>query len=145
MNEQQPASVPMRFWVLAAVSLLWNILGCVIFLSEVFAQEAMMEAMTEAQKAWARSTPNWVYFVFAISVSTGVGGSIGLLLRKRWSVLLFAIGFLALLIQMGYTMVIAGGLQVMGPAGAVMPAIVLLLSIVWLLFSVFAKSKQWLA
>ena len=27
--------------------MLWNIIGCVILLSEVFAQEAMMESMTE--------------------------------------------------------------------------------------------------
>ena len=144
MNEQQKVSVPLWFWVIAVVALLWNIMGCVILLSEVFAQEAMMESMTEEQKEWSRSTPSWIYFVFAISVSAGVAGSICLLMRKRLSVLLFTISFVAVLIQMVYTMLIAGGLQVMGPSGAVMPAVVVTLSIAWLLFSLSSKDKGWL-
>jgi hypothetical protein len=144
MNERQKVSVPLWFWVIAVVALLWNIMGCVILLSEVFAQEAMMESMTEEQKEWSRSTPSWIYFVFAISVSAGVAGSICLLMRKRLSVLLFTISFVAVLIQMVYTMLIAGGLQVMGPSGAVMPAVVIMLSIAWLLFSLYFKGKGWL-
>ena len=144
MSEQQKLSVPVWFWVIAAVTLLWNLIGFVIFLSEVFAQEAMMESMTEKQKEWTRSTPSWIYFVFAISVSTGLAGSICLLMRKASSVLLFTISFVAVLIQMLYTMLIAGGLQVMGPSGAVMPAVVIILSIAWLLFSQFSKGKGWL-
>ena len=144
MNEQQKASVPLWFWGIAVVALLWNIIGCVILLSEVFAQEAMMESMTEAQKAWSRSTPSWIYFVFAISVSAGVAGSICLLMRKRMSIQLFTVSFVAVLIQMVYTMLIAGGLQIMGPSGAVMPAVVVMLSIAWLLLSLYFKGKGWL-
>jgi len=126
------------------VALLWNIIGCVILLSEIFAQEAMMESMTEAQKEWSRSTPSWIYFVFVISVSAGVAGSICLLMRKRLSVPLFAVSFVAVLIQMVYTMLIAEGLQVMGPSGAVMPAIVVMLSMAWLWLSLYFKAKGWL-
>ena len=144
MNDQQKVSVPPWFWGIAVVALLWNILGCVILLTEVFAQEAMMESMTDAQKEWSRSTPSWIYFVFAISVSSGVAGSICLLLRKKLSVRLFTISFVAVLIQMVYTMLVAGGLEVMGPSGAVMPAIVVTLSIVWLLFSLYFKARGWL-
>lgn len=144
MNERQEVSVPWWFWTIAATALLWNVLGCVIFLSEVCAQEAMMESMTEEQKEWSRSIPGWVYFVFAIAVSAGVAGSICLLMRKTASVLLFAISVVAVLIQMVYTMLIARGLQVMGPSGAVMPAVVIVLSIVWWLFSLFSKRKGWL-
>ena len=86
---------------------MWNILGCVIFSSEVFAQEAMIESMTGEQKEWVRSTPRWVYVVFAISVSTGVAGSLCLLMRKKLSAPLFTISFAAVLIQMVYTMLIA--------------------------------------
>jgi len=123
---------------------MWNILGCLIFSSEVFAQEAMIESMTGEQKEWVRSTPRWVYVVFAISVSTGVAGSVFLLMRKRLSVLLFTISFAAVLIQMAYTMLIAGGLQVMGPTGAVMPTVVITLAVVWLWFSLLSKGKGWL-
>lgn len=119
-------------------------MGCVVLLSDVFAQETMIESMTDEQQEWARSTPSWVNFVFAISVSTGVAGSICLLMRKILSVPLYAISFVAVLIQMVYTMLIAGGLKVMGPSGAVMPSLVVTLSIAWLLFSLFSKGRGWL-
>lgn len=144
MHEPPKVSVPLSFWLIAAAALVWNIIGCVIFLSEVFAQEAMIESMTAEQKEWARSTPRWIYLVFAISVATGVAGSICLLLRKRWSVRLFTISLVAVMIQMVYTMLIARGLQVMGPSGAVMPAVVVSLALVWLLFAMFSQGKGWL-
>lgn len=144
MSEQARASVPKWFWVIAVLSLLWNLMGCMIFLTEVFAKEAMMESFTEAQKEWSRAIPVWIYVVFAISVSTGVLGSICLLKRMKLSVPVFAISCIAVLVQMVYTMLIAGGLQVMGPSGAVMPTIVSVLSVAWLQFSWFAKGKGWL-
>jgi hypothetical protein len=144
MIEHNKVPVPNWFWVIAVVSLLWNLIGCIIFSSEVFAREAIIESMTDVQKEWVRSTPNWIYFVFAISVGTGLAGSILLLLRKRLSVTLFAISLAAVLLQMVYTMLIAGGLQVMGPSGAVMPTVVILLAIAWLLFSLFCKGRGWL-
>jgi hypothetical protein len=144
MNEQTKTSVPAWFWIIAIVALLWNIMGGMIFLTEVFAQESMMETMTEPQKEWVRSTPTWIYIVFAIAVSTGLAGSVFLLLRKRLAVPLFVLGLVAVVIQMAYTMLIAGGLQVMGPSGAVMPAVVVTLALVWLLFSLLFKSKGWL-
>ena len=144
MNEEQKTVIPTWFWVIAAVSLMWNILGCVIFSSEVFAQEAIIESMTDEQKEWVRSTPRWIYVVFAISVSTGVVGSFCLLLRNKLSVPMFTISFAAVLIQMVYTMLIAGGLRVMGLTGVVMPTVVITLAGVWLSFSFLSKSKGWL-
>ena len=145
MIEQQKVPAPAWFWLIAVVSLLWNIIGCVILLSDVFAKETMIESMTDTQKEWARSIPVWIYFVFAISVSTGIAGSVCLLMRKLLSVRMFTTSFIAVLIQMVYTMLIAGGLQVMGPSGAVMPTVVVTLSAVWLWFSRFSRSKGWLA
>lgn len=145
MNEKSNSKVPMWFWVVAVVALLWNIMGSAIFLTEVFAQEAAIEGMSDAQKAWVRSTPSWIYFVFGVSVVTGLLGSVGLLMRMNNSVIVFAISLVAVLIQMIYTMVIAGGLQVMGPSGAVMPAIVIILAFTWLVASIYFNRQGWLS
>jgi hypothetical protein len=129
--------------VIAAVALLWNLMGCFFFGMELFAQEALMETMTEPQKAWARSIPGWIYFVYGVAVSTGVLGSIGLLLRKSWSTVMFAICLVAVIVQMVYTMLIGGGLQAMGPSGLVMPAVVIVIAATLLWFSRFARSRGW--
>ncbi len=144
MNEGLRVSVPRWFWVSAAVALLWNLMGCMIFLSEVFAKEAMMESFTEEQKDWSRAIPFWIYVVFAFAVVSGVAGSIALFKRHRLAVPCFAASFVAVVVQMGYTMLIAGGLRVMGPSGAVMPVLVVTLSMLWLFFAKYSSNKQWL-
>ena len=49
------------------------------------------------------------------------------------------------LIQMGYTMIVLGGLQVMGPSEVVVPLLVILIEAALLGFAWFAKSRKWLA
>jgi hypothetical protein len=51
----------------------------------------------------------------------------------------------AVIVQMIYTMLVAGGLQVMGPSAAVMPSIVIILAAVCLWFALSSKSKGWFA
>ena len=102
-----------------------------------------MESMTEDQKEWVRSTPGWIYFVYGLAVSTGVAGSIGLFMRKGWTIAMFAICLVALIVQMVYTMIIGGGIPVMGPSGIVMPSLVILFSAALLWFSWFSRSRSW--
>ena len=115
---QRNQEMQIWYWVIAVVALLWNLLGCAFFSMEIFAQESLMKSMTEDQKAWTRSIPAWIYFVYALAVSTGVAGSVGLFLRKDWAIVLFAICLVAVLVQMGYTMIIAGGLRRYGTIGS---------------------------
>jgi hypothetical protein len=144
MKQQTKSAVPGWYWVIAAVALLWNLLGCVFFAMELFAQEAFMESMTEPQKAWVRSIPGWIYFVYGVVVTTGVVGSVGLFLRKNWATVMFAICLVAVIVQMGYTMIIGGGLKVSGPSGLVMPAVVIVIAAALLWFSWFARNRGWL-
>jgi hypothetical protein len=46
-------------------------------------------------------------------------------------------------VQMVYTMIIGGGLQVMGPSGLVMPALVIGIAAALLWFSYFSRSRGW--
>ncbi|MFT5302501.1 MAG: hypothetical protein ACI87E_000044 [Mariniblastus sp.] len=144
MNQTSKPRVPAWYWAIAAVALLWNLLGCAAFGTEIFAQEAMMETWTEEQKEWARSIPGWIYFVYGVAVTTGVAGSIGLFMRNGWTVALFAICLATVIVQMLYTMIIGGGMQVMGPSSLVMPSMVIIFAASLLWFSWFAKSRSWL-
>jgi hypothetical protein len=143
VDQKTKSAVPVWYWVIAAVALLWNLLGCAFFALELFARDSMTASMTEVQKEWARSIPGWIYFVYGLAVSTGVAGSIGLLMRKDWTVMLFAICLAAVVVQMVYSMVILGGLQAMGPSGLVMPSIVIIFAAALLWFSWFARSRNW--
>jgi hypothetical protein len=145
MNQETKSAVPVWYWIIAVVALLWNLMGCTSFAMELFAQETMMKNMDmpEAQKEWARSVPSWIYFVYGLAVLTGMAGSIGLLLRKSWSTRMFGICLGAVIVQMVYTIIIAGGLQVMGPSGLVMPALVIAVAAALLWFACFACNRGW--
>jgi hypothetical protein len=144
MNDEAKSTVPSWYWVVAAIALIWNLLGCAAFAMELFAQEAAMESMTDVQREWARSLPGWIYLIYGAAVGTGVAGSITLFLRRTWAVSLFGISLAAVLVQMIYSMLIAGGLQAMGPSGAVMPTVVIALAAALLWFSFLARRKSWL-
>lgn len=144
MNQAPRTPAPGWYWIIAVLALLWNLMGCTAFLMEVFAQEAMMESMTDQQKEWARSIPVWIFVVYFLAVTTGAAGSVGLLMRKAWSLPLFAVCLVAVIIQMVYTMLILGGLQAMGPSGLVMPVLVIVFASALLWFSWLAKGKSWL-
>ena len=143
MNRQPKSAVPVWYWLVAAVALLWNLLGCLFFAVEMFAQEAAIQSWSEPQKEWARSIPGWIYVVYGLAVTTGVAGSLGLLLRKSWAIPLFRVCLAAVIVQMGYTMLVARGLQVMGPSGAVMPSLVIAIAAALLWFAWFARNRGW--
>jgi hypothetical protein len=144
MQSTTKRAVPFWYWVIATLALLWNLMGCANFALIVFAQEVALKDMTEDQQVWAKSIPTWIYFVFALALSTGVAGSIGLFLRKGWTIAVFAISLVAVIVQQVYTMLILGGLQVMGPKGAVIPSLVVAFAAALLWFSWFARNRGWL-
>jgi len=144
MKPNTKSAVPFWYWVIAAVALLWNLLGFAFFGTEMFAQEAIMKSMPEDQKVWARSIPGWIYFIYGLAVSTGVAGSIGLFMRRNWTIAMFAISLVAVIVQMGYTMIILGGIKAMGPSGLIMPVLVIVFAAALLWFSWFARTRNWL-
>ncbi len=144
MDEEPPQNIPKWFWVIAVSALIWNLMGFVIFYGETFQQEALIVGFEPDQQEWMRSTPRWIYVVFGLSVGTGILGSLLLIAKKKTSLPLFSVSFIAVLIQMIYTMLIAGGLEVMGPSGAIMPCVVIFLAAAWLGFAFQFLRKGWL-
>ena len=144
MHSETKSAVPTWYWVVAIVSLLWSLMGCAAFSMELFAQDAVMESMTEEQRKWTKSIPGWIYVIYAVAVTTGTGGSVGLLMRKRWTVSLNAICLVSVLTQMGYTFIIADGIEVLEGADLILPVLVIGIAGVMLWFSRSARAKGWL-
>ena len=144
MHSETKSAVPTWYWVVAIVSLLWSLMGCAAFSMELFAQDAVMESMTEEQQKWTKSIPGWIYVIYAVAVTTGMGGSVGLLMRKRWTVSLNTICLVSVLTQMGYTFIIADGIEVLEGADLILPVLVIGIAGVMLWFSRSARAKGWL-
>ena len=80
MNDKTLNRVHWSFWVIGAVALIFNIMGCINFISQMNAE--MVASMPDAIRAIVESRPAWGTGAFAIAVFGGALGAILLLLRK---------------------------------------------------------------
>jgi hypothetical protein len=80
MNDKASSSVHWSFWLLGAIGLIFNLMGCMNFISQMNAD--MVASMPESYRAIVESRPVWGTGAFAIAVFGGALGCLLLLLRK---------------------------------------------------------------
>jgi len=127
-------NTPMWFRVVAVVALLWNLLGCIAFVTDLRMTPEDLAALPEAHQALYAARPAWAIAATAVAVFGGVLGCIGLLLRRRWAFPVLALSLVGILVQDFGLFVLIDGASLAGPVAVVMQAIVLAVGIglVWL-------------
>ncbi len=136
--------LPVWFWVLSVLALLWNLMGVFAYLAEAYMTDEAFATLPEAQQALYETRPSWVTGAFAIAVFAGTLASIGLLLRKKWAFSIFVLSLLGVLGQMTYQFFLSNTFEVMGNQFMVMPIAIILLAIALVLFSRSSIKKAWL-
>lgn len=144
MIEQSPVKIPIGFWGLAIICLVWNLLGVMAYIAQVTMSPEALAALPEAERALFESTPAWVNGVFALSVFGGTLGCIALLLRQGWAVWLFVISLLSVLAQMYYAFFVSRSFEVFGPGMVIMPILIIVIAIFLVWFARMSKGKGWL-
>ena len=143
--ENGKIKLPVWFWIVAAFSLLWNIMGVVSFFMHVFISKEALDALSVAERELYKSYPLWTNIVFAIAVFFGFAGSLGLVLKKKWSKMAFIISLIAIVPQMIHNVFVTKSIEVYGTAQAItMPILVVVFGILLVWFSSFAIKKNWL-
>ena len=144
MNATQPA--PGWFKVVAIVALLWNLLGVLAFLAQNFLMTPeVLSAMPEEQAALITGMPLWANIAFATAVFGGALGSLMLLLKKNLAVTFFTLHLVGVLVQDFHSFVMTNALEVYGPTGLIMPALVIVIGVFLLMLSIKAKKQGWTA
>ena len=80
MNEKTVAGVHWSFWVIGAVGLIFNLIGCMNYISQMNAET--VASMPDVYRAIVESRPSWGTGAFAIAVFGGALGCFLLLLKK---------------------------------------------------------------
>ena len=132
------------FWIIAVISLIWNGLGAFQYLGYATMKDEMLAVMPEARQAVMTALPTWYTAVFAVAVWFAVLASILLLARKKWAVPLFLISLLAVVVQMVYWLFGTNAMEAFGSTAPIMPVVVIILALVFYLYSKSAKAKGWL-
>lgn len=137
--------IPKWFWVVAIFFLLWNIMGVLSFFAHTFISEEALAALPDNEKELYGDYPIWTTIVFAIAVFFGLFGSLGLLLKKRWSKIAFIISLCAIIPQMIHNVFFTKSMDVYGPGqAATMPIMVVVSGFFLIWFSKYAINQNWL-
>ncbi len=126
------------FWVISILALLWNLMGVAAYFGMMMmTPEMAVEGYGQAFADIFATKPAWATGAFAVAVFAGLLGCIGLLLRKKWASLLFALSLIGIIIHDIWG-VMAGTLSVVGTFDKVMTVVVVLVAIflIW-----FARKK----
>ena len=83
MNDKTVGGAHWSLWVVGAVAVVWNVMGCINFVSQMNPES--VSAMPESYRAIVEGRPAWATVAFAIAVFGGVLGGLLLLLRKSAS------------------------------------------------------------
>tara|TARA_R110002153_G_scaffold207409_3_gene360242 strand:+ start:1186 stop:1623 length:438 start_codon:yes stop_codon:yes gene_type:complete len=143
--ENEKMKIPKWFWVVAIFFLLWNIMGVLSFFAHTFISEEALAALPDNEKELYGDYPIWTTIVFAIAVFFGLFGSLGLLLKKRWSKLAFIISLCAIIPQMIHNVFFTKSMDVYGPGqAATMPIMVVVSGFFLIWFSKYAINQNWL-
>ena len=136
--------VPRWFTITAVVAIIWNLLGVSAFIMQMLMTPEMLAQLPPEERALYESIPVWVTVAFAVAVFGGVLGSLGLVLRKVWSLLFLWLSLFAVLAQNAYGLLMSDVLAVRGPQALVMPSLVILVAILLVLMARNANTRHWL-
>ena len=138
-------TAPMHLWIVGILALLWNAMGAWDYLATELQLEVYMEGFTEEQLAYFYGFPAWVVALWAIAVWGGLAASIGLLLRKKWSVWAFGVSFAALVVTSIWNFGLSNGAEIMGTVGVVFSILIWMISILMIVYSKWMANRGVLA
>lgn len=108
---------PWHFWLVGVLGLLWNSVGAYDYLMTQTQNESYMSQFTPEQLEFFYGFPTWVVAFWALAVWGGMLGALLLLLRKRLSVPVLLVSFLAMIVTSIHNFLLSNGLEVMGGVG----------------------------
>lgn len=137
-------SSPKWFKFVAALALLWNLLGCFAFVSDLRIEPGDVARLPEAERALYAARPFWAEAATAFAVIGGALGCLGLLLGKQWAYFLLLASLAGILAQDFGLFVLANGAGLAGPVAVVLQIVVLLVGIGLVLLSLKGMARGWL-
>ncbi len=141
MNDETVRGVHWSFWAIAAVALIWNIMGGVNFFVQMNAE--MVAAMPETHRAIIEGRPAWATGGFAMAVFGGALGGLLLLLRKSAAIYVLIASLLGVIVTMTHTLGIGFDFGLGEILGIVLMPLAVAAFLIW--YSKRAEIKGWIS
>jgi len=143
MSGELNSKAPKWFMIVAAVLLVWNLLGVMAYIMQVMMSPETLAALPEEQRQLYEDTPAWATAAFAVAVNFGALGCVLLLLRKNLAGLFLQLSLAGVLVQMFHSFFMSKSFEVFGPGGLVMPVMVIVIAIYLVVLAANANTKRW--
>lgn len=137
--------VPASFWVIAALSLLWNAYGAYDYAMTQLDAEALLGNFSAEERAYFTSFPAWHTAFWALGVWGSVAGSILLLARSRWAIAGFLASIAGLLVTTIYAAVKPMPSSLGGPGYWFVNAVIWIILLALLAYSRRALARGYIA
>ena len=138
-------AAPKWFKPVAIVALLWNLLGCIAWFSDVMVTPEDVVKMSAAQQALYASRPTWALAATALAVWGGALGCVGLILRKRWSRPLLLISLTGVIVQDAALFGLTAAVSQAGPAVLALQGLVVVIAVALVFLGRKADVDGWLS
>ena len=143
MTENDMYKAPKWFTVVAAIALVWNLLGVMAYIMQVTMSPETLAALPDEQRQLYETTPAWATAAFAIAVNGGALGCLFLLLKRNLAGLLLQLSLAGVLVQMFHSFFMSKSFEVFGPGSMVMPIMVMVIAIYLVVLASKAKTNRW--
>ena len=139
MNDNK---IPVWFWILAGIALLWNVMGLYAFYTDMTITPEGIAALPADERGLYENEPLWAKIVFGGAVVTGVLGSLGLLLRQGWAKTVLMLSVVFVLAQMAHGFM-SDAYTIMGSGTLIFAIVILVFALLLVWFAGVAKKKGW--
>lgn len=137
--------IPKWYLPLTIVALLWNLLGCAAYLSDVTLTPDDIARMSSDQQALYAARPMWAVAATATAVWGGAAGSIFLIWRKRWAMPLLMASLAGVIAQDVGLFILSPAAVQAGPVVMALQGMVLLIAIGLIVLARKAIARGWIA
>ena len=141
MKDETVGGVHWSFWVIGAVTLIWNVMGVINFFVQM--NPDIVAAYRESERAIIEGRPAWATVGFAIAVFGGALGCLLLLFRKSAAYYLFIASLLGVIVAMTHAIGIGIDFGFGEVLGIILMPLVVAAFLIW--YSKQAESKGWIS
>lgn len=134
--EKPNVSSPLPGWftISAIGALLWELVGCYFYLTEVRMTPQDIAAIPVDLRGMIEARPAWYYAAFGTAVWVGLAGAIGLMLRRRWAEWALLVSLLAAVLQFSSMLIVPEMRNLAASNDLFVPFVVILISYgIWML------------
>ena len=133
--------VPVWYWVVAAILLVWNAVGCLACFSQMRMSRDKLASLPEAQRAAWIAMPATVKAAYVVAVGAGLLGAIALLCRCAAAGPLFVASLVGVITQFGWFFGVYKGASKLGASSLAFPAVIALVAVAQIAFACWAKAQ----